>query len=190
MPGDPPAPCCLAIPAGIFHWFKTGTLKIHSQLFCHGARVFFHSAAKFSLKRLCTATVPLEKEERGLGSRQQEANFSLAVGRQGACWPTPYKPVTAILLTPFPLPRTHCFCMLDNANNSFILTNQPTTTNQHLLRAMHSSRLWGHNDEQKRWTSHPRGADGQGTGNKQNYRRYLLKKIKQERRQTWGGGAI
>lgn len=97
--GQPLALAAQAIPAGISPLVQNkNALKIRSLPVGRGATVFFHSEAEFSLKDCAgqQGPLPLEKE-RGLVHRQQEPNFSPALGRQSACG----LPATTRLLTRF-----------------------------------------------------------------------------------------
>lgn len=122
LPASLLPPATLAIPAGIFHPFKTGTMKTHRLPVCHGARVFFHSEAKFSLKQQCWRQGLRERGE-GSGWQATRRQFLLSFGVKGRLLArifisqSPYSCSHCFLFTP---PRTHCLCILDNTGSAFV----------------------------------------------------------------------
>lgn len=109
-------PAALAVPAGIFHLFKSGTRKTHSLPVCRGARVFFHSEAEFRPHQQHGAAGALGKR-RGvwLAGNQKAVSPQLwGKGRPPARVPTGQSPHSCsrhFLFTPL---GTHCFCVLGN----------------------------------------------------------------------------
>ena len=94
-------PAALDIPAGIFHWFKLGTVKMHSLPVCHRARVFFHSEAEFGLQQLCGPAGASRKRTGDWLAGNQKAVSPRLWGERAPAGPLLDKPVTTLSLTLF-----------------------------------------------------------------------------------------